>query len=74
MLLEEVGELARVVRKASGLAREGGFPEADIGEEIADIQLYLVHLANVLGVNLAEAVTRKELVNAERHSRNSSAA
>jgi NTP pyrophosphatase (non-canonical NTP hydrolase) len=74
LLTEEVGELARAVRKASGIRRDGAFPETDVAEEIADMQLYLVHLANVLGVDLADAVTRKEAVNGERHSRRSSAA
>lgn len=74
LLTEELGELARAVRKSSGIGRDGLYPDTDVAAELADVQLYLVHLANNLGVNLAEAVTRKEVVNAERQSRRSSAA
>jgi dCTP diphosphatase len=34
--------------------------------ELADIQLYLVHMANVLGLDLGTAVAAKELINARR--------
>ena len=37
-----------------------------MGEELADVQLYLLHLANVMGLDLANAVTDKERKNAER--------
>jgi NTP pyrophosphatase (non-canonical NTP hydrolase) len=66
LLTEEIGELARAVRKSVGLARDGDWDGQDVGEELADVQLYVVHLANVLGVDLASAVTGKELVNAAR--------
>jgi NTP pyrophosphatase (non-canonical NTP hydrolase) len=74
LLTEEVGELARAVRKRVGLIREGGFGSADAGEELADIQLYIVHLANTLEVDLAQAVSRKELINTARHARSSALA
>jgi len=66
LLTEEFGELARAVRKRVGLARAGGYDDEDAAQELADVQLYLVHLANVLGVRLGEAVSAKERVNAER--------
>ncbi len=68
LLTEEVGELARAVRKAVGLVRAGG-DRADAAEELADVQLYLLHLANVIGVDLASAVIDKELINHERYGR-----
>lgn len=71
LMTEEMGELARAVRKEVGLARDGVFPEGSVGEELADLQLYLVHLASALGVDLGSAVTTKERANAERHSRRS---
>lgn len=74
LLTEELGELARAVRKGSGLARDGGYDSTPIGHELADVQLYLVHLANALGVDLASAVTAKEAINAARHARRESAA
>lgn len=68
LMTEEMGELARAVRKSVGLARDGDWEGQDVAEELADVQLYLVHLATVLGVDLAQAVTDKELVNAARVS------
>jgi len=67
LLTEEVGELARAVRVRLGVARAEA-TDADVGEELADVQLYLVHLANILSVDLASAVTRKEEKNVRRHS------
>lgn len=68
LITEEVGELARAVRKSEGLARDTGYAGVDAASELADVQLYLVHLANTLGVDLAMAVTDKERVNERRHN------
>jgi NTP pyrophosphatase (non-canonical NTP hydrolase) len=38
--------------------------------ELADVQLYLIHLANVLGADLGEAVRHKERINASRFEGN----
>ncbi|MHB8688970.1 MAG: MazG nucleotide pyrophosphohydrolase domain-containing protein [Candidatus Dormibacteraceae bacterium] len=69
LLTEELGELARAVRKNVGLVREGGYGHEDVGEEIADVQLYLVHLANILGADIAKSVTDKERINDQRARR-----
>ncbi|CAN5452012.1 hypothetical protein BH10ACT7_BH10ACT7_25080 [soil metagenome] len=74
LITEEIGELARAVRKSEGLARDGGYDGVSAAEEIADVQLYLVHLANALGVDLATAVSDKERINAERHATSAAAA
>lgn len=66
LITEELGELARAVRKRSGMRRDGTYPAGNVEEELADVQLYLVHLANTLGVDIAAAVTAKEVVNAQR--------
>lgn len=69
LLTEEIGELARAVRKTVGLAREGGYDEAaGLSAELADVQLYILHLANVMDVDLAAAVVTKERTNAQRHA------
>lgn len=73
MLTEELGELARAVRKAEGLSRAGGYQEVNVAHEVADVQLYLVHLANTLGVDLATAVSDKERINAARATGDSAA-
>jgi NTP pyrophosphatase (non-canonical NTP hydrolase) len=66
LLTEEIGELARAVRQMMGLARDSGKRSESVGEELADVQLYLVHLANAIGVDLASEVTAKEHRNAQR--------
>lgn len=65
LLTEEVGELARAVRRETGLARDGAWT-GSAAEELADLQLYVVHLANTLGIDLARSVTEKEAINAKR--------
>jgi NTP pyrophosphatase (non-canonical NTP hydrolase) len=72
LLTEEVGELARAVRKSLGLARSGT-EQTDAAEELADVQLYLLHLANVVGVDLATAVRDKERLNDQRYGRRAAA-
>ena len=49
-LMEEVGELAAALRDGS---------HEDRMEEFADVLAWLATIANVAGVDLAEAVTRK---------------
>lgn len=39
--------------------------------ELADIQLYVIHLANVLGADLGEAIRAKERINTARFERDS---
>lgn len=65
LLTEEIGELARAVRKHEGLKRDGDYKE-ELGDELADVQLYLAHLANATGVDLGEAVTAKIKKNAKK--------
>ncbi|HEX4114724.1 MAG TPA: hypothetical protein VHY18_02500 [Solirubrobacteraceae bacterium] len=66
LLVEEVGELARAVRQSAGLSRSAGYEGVDAAHELADVQLYLLHLANALDVDLAQAVIDKEQMNAAR--------
>jgi NTP pyrophosphatase (non-canonical NTP hydrolase) len=73
LITEELGELARAVRKRVGLLREGGYGDESIAEELADLQLYLVHMATAAGIDLALAVTDKERVNRARQDRSTQA-
>ena len=66
LITEEVGELARAVRKTLGIARDS-WGDENVGEEIADVQLYLVHLANQLQIDLSLAVATKEVKNSRRY-------
>lgn len=74
LMTEEMGELARAVRRGLGLSRDHEWGTKEIGEELADLQLYLVHLSSSVGVDLAEAVTSKEGVNAARAAARTTAA
>lgn len=74
LLMEEVGELARAIRKRLELRRDGNPITNDAAMELADIQLYVLHLANLLDIDLANAVLQKERVNDRRfHDRLASA-
>jgi NTP pyrophosphatase (non-canonical NTP hydrolase) len=65
LMVEEVGELARALRKRSKLTRHHGTSAAEAAE-LADVFLYVVHLANILQLDLDGAVRTKEKVNHER--------
>jgi NTP pyrophosphatase (non-canonical NTP hydrolase) len=59
LMTEEMGELARAIRKHEGIGRDGAYDDVPIADELADIQLYLLHLSNILGIELADAVSAK---------------
>ncbi len=75
ILMEEVGELARIMARTYG---EQSFKETDknpdIADEMADVLWVLVCLANQTGVNLSDAFYRnlqkKNKRDAERHLKN----
>ncbi len=58
--IEEVGELATALHKAAG---EGGGTSGgeNLEEEFADVLAWLCTLANINGVDLAQAVRKKYL-------------
>lgn len=66
LLVEEVGELAHAVRKSLGLKRHAAYDNTSVAQEMADLQLYLLHMANIMNIDLATAVERKEEENANR--------
>lgn len=67
----EVGELTEIFQwmtEAQSLAAGTSSDTAQaVKEELADVQLYLVRLASVLGVDLNEAVEHKLRKNAEKY-------
>jgi NTP pyrophosphatase (non-canonical NTP hydrolase) len=63
LMVEEVGELARALRKREKLMRHGSYEGINESLELADVFLYVVHMANVLGVDLANVVRDKEKIN-----------
>lgn len=70
-LTGEVGELTEIFQwmTESQSCSAGTNPDTAqaVREELADVQLYLVRLASVLGVNLNEAVQHKLQKNAEKY-------
>lgn len=70
-LAAEVGELTEIFQwMTEAQSRDAGQnPETAqaVKDELADVQLYLVRLASVLGVDLNEAVRQKLQKNAEKY-------
>lgn len=75
ILMEEVGELARLMARKYG---DQSFKESDknkeLADEMADVLWVLICLANQTGVNLTEAfqqnIEKKTSRDAERHKNN----
>ena len=75
ILMEEVGELSRIVVRKFG---EQSFKESDKGkdlsDEMADVLWVLICLANQTGVDLTDALKmnfeKKNLRDSERHKQN----
>lgn len=75
MLMEEVGELARLMARTYG---EQSFKESDknrdLGDEMADVLWVLICLANQTGVDLTDALKKnfekKNIRDSTRHKDN----
>ncbi len=64
---EEVGELAKAMRKATGLYQEQAKQKrSELTEEFADVLSYLLDLANYFQVDLEQAFRDKEAINENR--------
>jgi NTP pyrophosphatase (non-canonical NTP hydrolase) len=66
LLGEEVGELFKAVRKSEGLVVDANSRFADVGDELADILIYLCAIANRKNISLEEAFRDKEEKNKKR--------
>lgn len=70
-LVGEVGELSEIFQWRGEVPRGlPGWDEADklhLGEELSDVLLYLVRLADVCGVDLGRAAHRKLQINAAKY-------
>lgn len=71
-LVGEVGELAEILQWRSDaelatLAQDTPDAWTHLGEELADVQIYLARLADVLGVDMAAAVADKQAKNARKY-------
>ena len=67
LFTEEVGELAKAIRKTQGLYQEQARQKRfELEEEFADVLSYLLDLANYFQVDLEQAFREKERLNATR--------
>lgn len=67
LFTEEVGELAKAMRKTAGLYKEKANPKNfELEEEFADVLSYLLDLANYFQIDLEKAFREKEKVNEGR--------
>jgi len=75
ILMEEVGEVARIMARKYG---EQSFKKSDeevnLADEMADVMFVLICLANQTGINLTEALEKnlekKSIRDADRHRNN----
>lgn len=75
ILMEEVGEVARIMARKYG---EQSFKKSDeavnLADEMADVMFVLICLANQTGINLTDALEKnlekKSIRDAERHKNN----
>lgn len=74
ILMEEVGELARIMARTYGDQSFKPGEKHDLGDEMADVLWVLLCLANQTGVNLTEAfqknLEKKTTRDKERHQNN----
>lgn len=66
LLTEEVGELAKAIRKYQGMKVSSDSKKHDIEEEIADVFWLILDLCNRLDIDLASAFDQKEAKNQQR--------
>jgi NTP pyrophosphatase (non-canonical NTP hydrolase) len=66
LLGEEVGELFKAVRKREGIAIDASSRVGDVDEELVDVFMYVLALANRLDVDLEAAFRTKEEKNKRR--------
>lgn len=66
LLGEEVGELAKAIRKSHGMKVDDASKKHDVEEEAADVLWLLIDLCNRLDIDLEQAFRDKERKNQNR--------
>lgn len=66
LLVEEVGELAKAIRKAHGIKSDEQSEKFKIEQEAADVFIYLLDICNHFGIDLEKAFRDKEEINKNR--------
>ena len=75
ILMEEVGEVARIMsRKYGEQSFKDADKEVDLGDEMADVLFVLICLANQTGIDLTKALQKnlekKSIRDSDRHKNN----
>lgn len=75
ILMEEVGEVARIMSRRYGeQSFKNSEEKADLGDEMADVLFVLICLANQTGIDLTAAMEKnlikKSMRDADRHKNN----
>lgn len=66
LLVEEVGELGKSIRKSSGMKVSDHSKKHAVEHELADVFWLVVDLANRFDIDLAQAFDEKEKINQKR--------
>lgn len=66
VLVEEMGELAKAIRKANGQKVYSDSKHHDLEEEAADVLFMLLDICNRLDIDLEKAFAEKEVKNNSR--------
>jgi len=66
MLVEEVGELFKIIRKKEKIKIDHNSKFGSVDEELADIFIFLCTIANRFDVDLEKAFRDKEKINEKR--------
>jgi NTP pyrophosphatase (non-canonical NTP hydrolase) len=66
LLVEELGEVAKAMRPLHGVKVADDSTLSELSDELADVQLLLLSLANKLGIDIWDAVVQKEKRNRTR--------
>ncbi|MGI9027746.1 MAG: MazG nucleotide pyrophosphohydrolase domain-containing protein [Candidatus Saccharimonadales bacterium] len=69
LLVEEVGELGKAIRKDSGLKVGDHSKHHELAHELADVFWLVIDLTNRLDLDLAQAFLEKEAINQQRAHR-----
>ena len=67
-LIEEVGELAEVVRKNKRM-EAGKTIKGTIEEELQDVLYYIICIANLNNIDLQDCIYLKEEINCQKYNR-----
>lgn len=66
LLGEEVGELFKAIRKSEKIKIDQNSQKHEVGNELADILIYISAIANRYGIDLERAFREKEEINKKR--------